>query len=553
MIAWNKIDERYYQTILILSGALFFIPLLGYVHLFDWDEINFAESAREMLLTGEYFQVQINFTPFEEKPPLFFWLQSLSMSLFGVNEFSARLPNALFGILTLITLYKMGKELISPKFGFMWALVYFGSFLPHFYYKSGIIDPVFNYFIFASVYMLTKCVANEVIREKRKFALLSGVFIGLATITKGPVGILLLLFSFLGFWGAKKKFKKITTWKEVALLALGAVIVTFLAFGIDVVQNGPERLINFVLYQIELLSEPVAGHDQPIYYHFVVVLIGCFPMSIYAFEELVTREIKPTKFTFKPWMQSLFWVVLILFTVVTTKIVHYSSMTYLPLSFLATWSLYKIHKNKTVPKKWISSCFLGFGILFSVLLIAGPIILMNKEWLYGTVKDITFVRSLKTTELVWSGWEFGVGMLYLGVVIYGWMQLRLANTFKAVTIVSYGTAICLFLTAVSLVKNIERLSQGGAIAFYERFAGQDVYIKSLHHKSYAQHFYFQRPFTETAKRDNSDWLLNGPIDKPAYFVSKVKDKENISIEHSDLKLIDEKGGYLLWQRLPKDY
>ena len=58
---------------IILLGAAFFIPGIGGVRLFDWDEINFAESAREMLLTGDWFDVQINFEPFWEKPPLFIW------------------------------------------------------------------------------------------------------------------------------------------------------------------------------------------------------------------------------------------------------------------------------------------------------------------------------------------------------------------------------------------------------------------------------------------------------------------------------------------------
>ena len=65
---------RYSYLILILATSLF-IPFLGEVHLFDWDEINFAESAREMIETGDYFSVQINFERFWEKPPFFFWLQ----------------------------------------------------------------------------------------------------------------------------------------------------------------------------------------------------------------------------------------------------------------------------------------------------------------------------------------------------------------------------------------------------------------------------------------------------------------------------------------------
>ena len=72
-----------------------FFPFLGQSHLFDWDEINFAEAAREMIVTGDYLRVQINFQMFWEKPPFFIWLQVLSMKSFGINEFAARFPNAL--------------------------------------------------------------------------------------------------------------------------------------------------------------------------------------------------------------------------------------------------------------------------------------------------------------------------------------------------------------------------------------------------------------------------------------------------------------------------
>ena len=41
------------QTAILLLGAVLFLPGLGSVHLFDWDEINFAESAREMISTVE--------------------------------------------------------------------------------------------------------------------------------------------------------------------------------------------------------------------------------------------------------------------------------------------------------------------------------------------------------------------------------------------------------------------------------------------------------------------------------------------------------------------
>ena len=54
----------WYPFILAVSAIILFMPFLGKVHLFDWDEINFAESAREMIVTGDYARGQINFKPF---------------------------------------------------------------------------------------------------------------------------------------------------------------------------------------------------------------------------------------------------------------------------------------------------------------------------------------------------------------------------------------------------------------------------------------------------------------------------------------------------------
>ena len=58
---------------IFLASCLLFIPFLGSVHLFDWDEINFAECAREMIVSKDYLRTQIDFKPF--------WLGFLSGAL----------------------------------------------------------------------------------------------------------------------------------------------------------------------------------------------------------------------------------------------------------------------------------------------------------------------------------------------------------------------------------------------------------------------------------------------------------------------------------------
>ena len=52
------------QFFIIIAGLILFVPFLGLTHLFDWDEINFAEAAREMIITNDYLNVHINFKPF---------------------------------------------------------------------------------------------------------------------------------------------------------------------------------------------------------------------------------------------------------------------------------------------------------------------------------------------------------------------------------------------------------------------------------------------------------------------------------------------------------
>ena len=144
------------QLLLVGIGVLLFFPFLSHVHLFDWDEINFAESAREMLLTGNYRLVQIDFVPFFEKPPLFIWLQAISMHYLGVNEYAARLPNAICGIATLLAVFNVGRNVFKSQLGILWALLFACSILPQIYFKSGIIDPVFNLFIFLGIFFMYK-------------------------------------------------------------------------------------------------------------------------------------------------------------------------------------------------------------------------------------------------------------------------------------------------------------------------------------------------------------------------------------------------------------
>jgi 4-amino-4-deoxy-L-arabinose transferase-like glycosyltransferase len=544
----NRKQSNLYLGIIILSGILFFIPFLGRVHLFDWDEINFAESAREMIVTGNYHRVQINFQPFWEKPPFFFWLQAGAMKVFGVNEFAARFPNAIFGIITLVTFFLFGKKYKSPRFGFIWAISYLGTFLPHLYFKSGIIDPVFNYFIFLGVYFMYLDLSGKYYVNKYLYVALAGLFIGLATLTKGPVGLLVFLISFFIYF-LFTRFKNFPNIKKIIVFIFFFTLICLLWFGEEIMEHGFWFLKEFLAYQVDLFLHPVASHGEPFYYHFVVVFIGCFPISIIALPVMFGKKVDVTK-EFSRLMKILFWTVMILFSITTTKIVHYSSLTYMPLSFMATCYLDWLIVNRQKMKISLLVLIGLMGFVFSFLLAALPYVANHHELILPYLKD-PFARASLDVNVHWSGFESYIGILYFIIVLLAVFLFTKKQNWKALLFLFYSTAVCLFIYLLAVVPKIEKYSQGPAIEFYKTLQGKDVYVWPIGFKSYAQYFYAKKPASPVYGEKDEKFLLQGNIQKPAYFVVKITNT-GFDSTCNNCTLIKQDGGFKFYERAPAD-
>lgn len=548
-----------YRLLILCAGALLYFPFLGQAPLFDWDEINFAESAREMLLTGDYFRVQINFRPFWEKPPLFFWLQSASMWAFGINEYAARFPNAVFGVINLIMLFEIGRKMRSERFGLLMAAFMGASFLPFVYFKSGIIDPVFNTFIFAGVWNMAKTARAYGTRKAGRFAIFSGIFIGLAILTKGPVALLLAMLTAFFYW-AFNRFRPFVKIRHLILTVASIFLVSSLWFGLETIKNGPWFLSEFISYQIRLFSTPDAGHKQPFFYHFVVVLIGCFPMSLIALKGLFRRpQFRVEDPDFLLWMKILFWVVMILFSIVTTKIVHYSSMAYLPLSAIAAMSAEEYLRGR---QKWsrIQTLLLVIpGMVIGLAMLALPWIGLHPGEIIPLIKD-QFAQANLEASVNWSYWDMIPGLVWLTGLIIGIYYLG-AGTYRAsIVFLSGGTLVSTFLFLLIFPAKIAGYTQQAAVDFYYEHRGENVYVETLGFKSYAQYFYFRKPGVTAKELDNSlnaeglyhidalrSWLLSGKIDKPAYFVCKIQHADEF-LAKPGIEYLGEKNGYVFLKR-----
>ncbi len=539
---------------IVLSAALLLLPFLGSVHLFDWDEINFAESAREMILTGDYITVQVNYEPFWEKPPLFFWLQVLSMKLFGINEFAARFPNFICGIITFIALYGLGKKIYSHQFGLFWVLSYGAAILPFFYFKSGIIDPWFNLFIFLGISWFIFYFDPEGAGKRIKNIVLSAFLLGLAVLTKGPVALLIFTFCFLIFFGLKR-FSISTTTGHVVLFIAVLILTGGTWFLLQVINGNTHILKDFIAYQIRLFSTGDAGHSGFIGYHVVVILLGVFPASVIAIRSFIKREeTSELQKLYRQWMYILFWVVLILFSIVKTKILHYSSLTYFPLTFLSAWVWMKWNEVKLEIPKWQVILLLMVAGILSAFTIALPLAATHPDWLLtqNVIELDLFTKSALGAQVEWSGREWLVGaFFFIGVVIAALQLLRRKPVgmwiLHLVTLLFVSTSIYLFTS------RIEGYSQRAAIEFYKELRGKNVYVETLGFKSYAHLFYFDKQPPEPGVVIGSDSLLKNPVERDAYFVMKVDKKAQYLEWFTELEVIREKNGYVLTvKRASKD-
>lgn len=537
-----------------LLGALYYIPFLGGVHLFDWDEINFAEISREMIVLDDYLRVHVNFQPFWEKPPFFFWLQVLAMKTFGTGEFAARLPNALCGVLTLVVVYQIGKKLYDARFGALWATAYFGSVLPFLYFKSGIIDPWFNLFIFLGLYFFIlgywkkdDVPGIELRRNHWYYLFLGGFFIGMGILTKGQTAYLLAVLT-MGVYWVSKRLRFYVHVPHFLVFTAAATLVTLAWYGMETWKNGPWFINEFNKYQYRLFSTPDAGHGGFPGYHFVVLLVGCFPASVFALRAFfhLPEEEHEHRRDFRRWMKYLFWVVLILFSIVKSKIVHYSSMCYFPLTFLAALVLDKILRGEITFARWMKILLAVVGGLFVLATVAMPFVGMNADTLKPLFKD-PFAQANLDADVHWSGLEILPGLLLLTVLILALRWFGTGQSEKAGRVLFGGTAVFVMLTLIFFIKRIEGYSQRAAIEFFESKAGEDVYFTTHGYKSYAQYFYARTmPYSNPNAADRN-WLIEGPVDKDVYIVTKNYHAGYL-LSKPDMEQIGAKNGFVFFKR-----
>ena len=179
--------ERISVGILVIVALLRFVNL-GFLDLQAWDEAIYAVRAEGILRFGGF----LDQTPFaigglysSFHPPLYVWLTSLSFALFGVTEFAARFFSAFFGGLTILVIYRIGRNLQSKHLGFLAAMIYALNPFVTVFARQGQFDTTLVFFLSLCILLYQRMEADNRVRS----ALLAGLALGLALMTKLFVGL----------------------------------------------------------------------------------------------------------------------------------------------------------------------------------------------------------------------------------------------------------------------------------------------------------------------------------------------------------------------------
>ena len=265
--------------LLIAAVAFVLLYQLGSAALFEPDEGRNAEKAREILLLNDWVTPHENFYPVLDKPIFFYWLIALSYRLFGLSEWTARLPSLLSALGCVLLIYLFSRSHWGRWVALWSALVLVTSVEFFLLARIVIFDMLLT--LFQTVALLAFYEAAHTENRRRRVALCLTLYLalGAGTLVKGLVavvipGIVFFLFILLrGRWDILRRIYLIP--------GAGVFLAVVLPWYLQADAQNPGYL-NYYLWAEHFGRYTSATFDrsEPWYYFIVVGLVGFFPWTL---------------------------------------------------------------------------------------------------------------------------------------------------------------------------------------------------------------------------------------------------------------------------------
>jgi 4-amino-4-deoxy-L-arabinose transferase-like glycosyltransferase len=218
-----------------LLGISFVVYLSGLPGDLTGDAVKYASITKDMMLSGDFINIKDLGNPYLQKPPLLFWLTSLSFSIFGFSNVGYKFIPVLLALFSGYATYRFAKLYYHKSVAELSGLILLSCFAYFFFHNDVHTDSLLTSFVIIGLWQISEHLNSG---SWTNFYIAMLMFAA-AMLTKGPVGILVPAFAVFGHLKLKRQWNQIFHWKWliggifVFLLLIPGLLGLFNQFGWD--------------------------------------------------------------------------------------------------------------------------------------------------------------------------------------------------------------------------------------------------------------------------------------------------------------------------------
>lgn len=222
----QSINKYRYLISFLAIGLIYFLNML--IDVMEVDAAQYASIAREMWETKSFLQVYNHGADYLDKPPLLFWLSSLSIGVLGLSNFAYKLPAILVIVLGIYSTYRFSLLYYSRRKAIYAALILATTQALFLVTNDVRTDGILTGFIIFSVWQISEFLRTN----KYKYLILGSIGVAAAMMTKGPIGIVLVGFAIGGDFIVKRQWSNFLKWEWILLLIIVALLLVPMTYGL---------------------------------------------------------------------------------------------------------------------------------------------------------------------------------------------------------------------------------------------------------------------------------------------------------------------------------
>lgn len=350
----------------------------GRISLWDRDEPRYAGAVREMRASGDYIHPTFNAEPRYHKPILIYWLMLAATAVAGDNPFGARLVSALSGAAACGVVWWLGRRWYGPKVGRFAALVM--ATAPIVFAESKLATT--DAFLMLCLIVCQAALWELSQKPSKRWAAAFWVGLGLAFMTKGPIGPAILGAANIAAW----VFRAPWNWWPRLRWRWGIAVFTLICapwyIAIGIISHGDYYRVSMGYHVYQRMTTSLESHGGWPGYYLTLSLPLFYPWSVLLPAALLAAWQRRRE---RPELGFLLgWIIgpIVLLELVQTKLIHYVLPVYPACALLVGWMIVAVSESEVNLRRWTLGrlglgLLTGIGIGLTVMLVAGAMVVPN--------------------------------------------------------------------------------------------------------------------------------------------------------------------------------